>query len=777
MKPSSKNTGCLVDSSGVPIKRIRISLEGFVQGLGFRPFVYRIANKYDLDGWVANSVAGVEIAVEGESDSLERFLEDLETKKPPLSHITNRRIKSEPLRFEKGFSVKESDLHGEKSALILPDIAICPDCLEEIRNPRNRRYRYPFTNCTYCGPRYSIVEAIPYDRGNTTMRHFHMCPECWKEYNNPEDRRFHAQPNACPRCGPKLALLDRSGNSLSIEDDALLTSAEEIRRGRIIALKGLGGFQLLVDARNETAIKELRRRKRRQAKPFAVMFPNADLIAACCSLSRNEMDTLRSPQSPIVLLRKRAGSNGHSLIAESVAPENQYLGAMLPYTPLHVLLMDELEFPVVATSGNLSDEPICIDEDEAIHRLGEIADCFLVHDRAIARPVDDSVARIIDGSPQVLRAARGYAPLTFERRDGTEKLLAVGAHQKNSIAVARGNKITVSQHLGDQDSALSRKLFRQTIDAFLEIYDITPERVISDLHPGYAPSEYAGNMEILLEVRQHHFCHIAACIAENDIELPCLGIAWDGTGLGPDGTIRGSEFIIVDENHFKRVGHIRNFLLPGGDKAVLDTRRSAIGLLYEIYGDEIFELSRIIDPFSFSANEINAFKKILPARLNCSVTSSAGRLFDAVAAILNICHKNHYEGQAGMMLESRALLNPTEDTYPIDIVLKEHCHILDYSEMIREIINDVVSANNIAIIPAKFHNSLVKGIVMIADKIGIRNIALSGGCFQNALLQEKAILALRDSGRNVYIHHRVPPNDGGISFGQAAATKYAKDGN
>jgi len=773
MENLSRDIGDRVERTG-SVRRLHIRLEGFVQGLGFRPFIYRLAHRYSLSGWVANSASGVEIEVEGNKTSLEWFLDDLEMKKPPLSQITKRQIESAaPLR-KGGFVVKESDKRGEKSALILPDIAICPDCLKEIRNPENRRYRYPFTNCTYCGPRYSIIEAIPYDRANTSMREFHMCLECQGEYNNPEDRRFHAQPNACPVCGPKLTLLEGRGKSIAAGDEALKRTAEFMKNGKIIALKGLGGFQLLVDAGNESAVLELRNRKRRQSKPFAVMFPESETVEEYCHLSKSEKELLTSPQAPIVLLRRI----GELPLAESVAPGIQYLGAMLPYTPLHVLLMDELDFPIVATSGNLSDEPICIDEDDAVRRLGEIADYFLVHDRAIVRPVDDSVARIIDGTPQILRAARGFAPIIFDIDGDGEKILAVGAHQKSNIAVSKSNRVFVSQHLGDQDTALSRNLFRETVDTYLEMYDLSPSRVVADLHPGYAPSEYAEDLEIPLETRQHHFCHVAACIAENDIDLPCLGIAWDGTGLGPDGTVWGSEFLLVTGDCWKRVGHIRNFPLPGGDRAVRDTRRSAIGLLYEIYGDEIFELYKVIDRFGFSAGESGALKRILPANLNCVSTSSAGRLFDAVAAILNICYRNDFEGQAGMMLESRAILNPSNEAYPIDVIFSGHCQILEYEVMIKNIIQDILAENQVGSIPSKFHNSLVHGIAAIAERIGIGNIALSGGCFQNAVLQEKAIKILRKNGHRVYLHHRIPPNDGGISFGQAvAAIKYSQNGS
>ncbi len=777
MKSPTGNIVSTKDQSTARIKRLRIRLEGFVQGLGFRPFVYRLAHKYGLSGWVVNSVRGVEIEIEGRSVSVERFLEDLETKKPPLSRISNRNVETISATNESGFSVRKSETRGDKSALILPDIAICPECLNEIRDPNNRRYRYPFTNCTYCGPRYSIIEAIPYDRANTTMRKFRMCPECREEYNDPNDRRFHAQPNACPVCGPKLALLDRKGNTLSVCDDALKAAAEAVRRGEIVALKGLGGFQLLVDARNEMAVRELRKRKRRPFKPLAVMFPGVDEVEADCLVSLHERELLTSVQSPIVLLRKNPDPSSTHSIARAVAPENQYLGAMFPYTPLHILLMDDLGFPIVATSGNLTDEPICIDEEDALKRLRDIADCFLVHDRGIVRPIDDSVARVVDGSPQVLRAARGYAPLILDLRNGNGNILAVGAHQKNNIAIARDKKVFVSQHLGDQDNALARLLFRDTIDTFLEMYDITPERVVTDLHPAYAPSEYAESLEVPLEVQQHHFCHIAACIAENEIELPCLGIIWDGTGLGPDGTIWGGEFLLIDDNGWRRIGHLRNFLLPGGDKAVRDTRRSGIGLLYGIYGDRIFTMNRVLTRFDFSSAELTALTKILPARLNCSVTSSAGRLFDAVAAILGICRENSFEGQAGMMLESRAILNPSAETYPIGIAEKDNCHTLDYSIMIKDMICDIASGNDIDAIPSKFHNSLVYGIVEMANRIGVERIALSGGCFQNGVLQERTLCELSRNGFEVYVHHRVPPNDGGISFGQAvAAIEYTNRG-
>ncbi|HEY3341119.1 MAG TPA: carbamoyltransferase HypF, partial [Anaerolineae bacterium] len=616
------------------IQRLRVVIHGAVQGVGFRPFVYRLAIEMQLPGWVINSSQGVFIEVEGANERLDEFLRRVQAEKPPRSFVQSLESSFlDPVGFT-GFEIRHSEESGVKTALVLPDLATCPDCLHDISDPDNRRYQYPFTNCTNCGPRYSIIDALPYDRPNTSMKAFTLCDDCRAEYENPLDRRFHAQPNACPRCGPHLELWDRAGHVLSAHHDALVQAAEAIRRGQVVAVKGLGGFHLMVDARNDTSVRELRHRKHREEKPLALMAPNLALVKTLCHVSAQEERLLLSPESPIVLLRRQDSSAPHSTgaqgalpaapaLAASVAPPpNPALGVMLPYTPLHHLLMRELGFPIVATSGNLSDEPICIDEHEALQRLQDIADLFLVHNRPIVRHVDDSIVRVVLGREMVQRRARGYAPLpvairTKENDSRKEigdsqspisnlqshvsptlespSILAVGAHLKNNVAINVGQNVFISQHIGDLETPQAFDAFRRVIADLSKLYDFHPTTIACDLHPDYMSTHYARELAAQSDpplpviAVQHHFAHIASCMAENDISGRALGVAWDGTGYGADGTIWGGEFLLTQTpGTFTRVGHLRTFRLPGGDKAVREPRRIALGLLYELFGDATF---------------------------------------------------------------------------------------------------------------------------------------------------------------------------------------------
>jgi len=584
------------------IKALQINIEGAVQGVGFRPFVYRLAQRFNLKGQVNNSSAGVEIIVEGVAKSLDEFAVCLKNEKPPLAIIDKFNIKEIATADYQGFTIVHSDSSGTKNALMLPDIATCPDCLREIFDPNNRRYQYPFTNCTNCGPRYSIIEALPYDRSYTTMKAFTMCPACRKEYENPADRRFHAQPNACPICGPQLELRDNKGILLAERYDALLLAAQALKDGRIVALKGIGGFQLLVDARNDEAVKELRFKKGREEKPFAVMYQSLERAKAICEISDIETELLGSYMSPITLLKLLPDIK--SEISSAIAPGNPYLGVMLPYTPLHHLLMQSLDFPVVATSGNLSDEPICIDNNEALTNLSGIADLFLIHNRPIVRHVDDSVAREIAGKVSVTRRARGYAPLPILLANTKKSILAVGAHLKNSAAISFASKVFITQHIGDLDNDKAYTAFTKSIDSLANVYEFKPVLVVSDKHPDYLSSKYADKLGIEKKQIQHHAAHIYSCMAENEIKPPVLGVAWDGTGLGDDGTIWGGEFFVIGGSDYKRAAHFRTFNLPGGDQAIKEPRRTAIALLYAIYGEKAFALDTLEPIKSFSDNEM-----------------------------------------------------------------------------------------------------------------------------------------------------------------------------
>lgn len=571
-------------------QRLHINIQGAVQGVGFRPFIYRLATELGLVGWVNNSAEGVVIEVEGIQVQLHTFMLRIEQDKPLISLINSLESTFLAPIGDKKFEIRAST-GGEMTALILPDLATCSDCRREIFTPGDRRYLYPFTNCTNCGPRFSIIEGLPYDRPNTTMKKFQMCEACQAEYENPLHRRFHAQPNACSKCGPHLELWNRDGKVLVSDRAALTKTAEEIRQGKIIAVKGLGGFHLVVDARNQKAIKRLRHYKLRAAKPFALMYPSLELVKSHCEVTDLAERLLLSPQAPIVLLCRKLDAKG--AIAPTIAPGNPYLGVMLPYTALHHLLMAELGFPIVATSGNISDEPICIDEYQALQRLGSTADFFLVHNRPIACPVDDSVVRVIMGREMVLRRARGYAPLPIPV-NAQAKILAVGAQVKNAIAVSVNKQVFVSQHIGDLETVPAFEAFKDAITFFEELYELQPIAIACDAHPDYYSTQFAQKSGLTVIPVQHHYAHVLSCMAENalietDNSKTVLGIAWDGTGYGLNGTIWGGEFLQIKslqslasntEIPFQRVAHLRTFRLLGGEKAIKEPRRVAISLLF-----------------------------------------------------------------------------------------------------------------------------------------------------------------------------------------------------
>jgi len=726
--------------------------------VGFRPFIYRLATELGLKGWVLNSAQGVFIEVEGEPQTLRQFVWRVETDKPPRAFIQSlEQSVLDPVGYTT-FEIRHSEEGGEKSALILPDIATCADCLRELFDPGDRRYLYPFTNCTNCGPRYSIIEALPYDRPNTTMKAFRMCPKCREEYENPLDRRFHAQPNACPECGPHLELWDEKGICLAQHHEALLRAVEAIREGRIVAIKGLGGFHLVVDACNDSAVRRLRERKRREEKPFALMYPSLQTVKAHCEVNEVEERVLRSPESPIVLLRRKDGE----AVAPSVTPNNPYLGVMLPYTPLHHLLMRELGFPIVATSGNLSDEPICTDEREALHRLAGIADLFLVHNRPIARHVDDSVVRVLLGRELVLRRARGYAPLPVLVKEPLPPLLAVGAHLKNTVALSVGRQVFISQHIGDLETPQALEAFHRVIADVKELWEHQPQAVACDRHPDYLSTQAAHDMGLPVVPVQHHLAHILSCMAENELETPVFGISWDGTGYGTDSTIWGGEFLMVREGSWERFAHLRPFRLPGGDRAIKEPRRSALGVLYELLGDDAFDLLQGV----FPPSERRLLEQMLRQGVNTPRTTSAGRLFDAVASLLGLRQVVHFEGQAAMELEFLTHGTPTDEVYPFSLSGRALPHVLDWSAMIEAILQDVRQGTPRPLIATRFHNTLVEMMVGVARAAGIERVALSGGCFQNAYLTERAVRRLREEGFRPYWHQRVPPNDGGIALGQ-----------
>jgi hydrogenase maturation protein HypF len=756
---------------GTGFQRLRVFVRGAVQGVGFRPFIYRLAAERNLTGWVRNSSQGVSVEVEGDKNELRRFLVSIDTEKPPRSSILSMESSYlEPAGFA-GFEIRESDRSGSKTTIVLPDISTCENCLAEILDPDDRRYRYPFTNCTNCGPRYSIIEALPYDRPNTTMKAFKMCPTCSAEYNDPVNRRFHAQPNACPECGPKLALWSTDGSVLAERNDALLAASDSIRHGEIVAVKGLGGFHLMVDASNDAAVNELRRRKHREEKPLALMFPSLEAAAGACEASDLERRALSSPERPIVILKARAGNAG---VSSKIAPNNPYLGCMLPYTPLHHLLMQELGFPIVATSGNLSDEPICYDESEALSRLRGIADLFLVHDRPIARHVDDSIVRVMAGREAVMRRARGFAPLPIPFQQNGGSILAVGAHLKNTIAASAGGQSFISQHIGDLETPQAFAAFKSVIGSLKGLYEMAPTVVACDKHPDYVSTRFSRDCELPRIEVQHHFAHVLSCMAENEIESPVLGVAWDGTGIGDDGTIWGGEFLRVDRNGFERTAHFRAFPLPGGEKAVREPRRSALGAIYETIGDRVFDMSELDPVRAFNSPELGLIRSMLAKEINSPITSSVGRLFDAVASIIGLRQFAGFEGQAAMELEFSIGALRSDESYQFEVRLNdEGPAIVDWGKAIAAIMADIESGASRALIAARFHNMLAETVVRIASLAGLDRVALSGGCFQNKYLLERVIERLCEEGFRPFWHQRVPTNDGGISLGQTLAAARA----
>lgn len=722
--------------------RLRIRITGAVQGVGFRPHVYRLAVSAGLAGFVQNSIQGVCIEAEG-PPRVVRWLEQRLRESPPPNSFVHSFVTEEiPEQGHQPFEVQASDPSGEPAAFLSPDLAICPACLDDIRNSGNRRYRYAFTTCTHCGPRYSIIEGLPYDRPQTSMRSFRLCPECETEYRDPRDRRFHAQTNCCPQCGPQLALWAASGRILSTRHEALLAAAKALRDGRIVAIKGIGGFHLCCNAKDASSIRLLRQRKRRPTKPFAVMTsawrvrPEADRL-------------LRSPQAPIVLIEHRG------LLPEEIAPGNPFLGLMSPYSPLHVLLLDEFQGPIVATSGNLTDEPLCIDEHEALQRLQGIADLFLVHDRPILRPVDDSIVRFIDGQAVLLRRARGYAPLPLEAPIDLPPMLATGAHLKNTVAFSSNRLVFLSQHLGDLETLPALENLTRTLDDLRRTYQLQPELVACDLHPDYGSTRAAHSLGLPVDPVQHHEAHVFSGVLEHKIEGPLLGVAWDGTGYGPDTCIWGGEFLILRDRRITRAAHLRPFRLPGGDQAIREPRRSLLGLAHAMGRPGLAK------PL-FEGHQYDVLQQMLVTGLNSPLTTSAGRLFDAASALLGLCPTSTFEGEAAMQLEFAARR-------------AEPCPLpppsLDWRPLVE------ILANQTYPVPARaaaFHHALAELILQQARQAQIEQVLLTGGCFQNALLTELAAARLRDAGFTVFTHRLIPPNDGGIAAGQILAAAFRR---
>lgn len=734
-------------------ERHRLEIAGAVQGVGFRPLVYRVACEFGLAGWARNSLAGLMVEIEGAPDACAGFQREIRDNPPPNASVHNIRTTRLPVEGAVDFVIRDSEIEPSGAATeILPDLATCADCVREIFDPANRRFHYPFTNCTQCGPRFSIVGSLPWDRERTTMRGFEMCPACRAEFGSPGDRRFHAQPNACPECGPQLAFTDEFGRVLAERDEALESAARAIEAGRIVALKGIGGFQLFADARSAAAVETLRARKHRPAKPFALMLPNLEAVRAHCELSALEESLLTSARAPIVILRRLPGDE----LPPILAPGNPSLGVMLPYSPLHHLLTRRIGFPIVATSGNLSDEPLCIENDEAFRRLRGIADAFLIHDRPIARPVDDSVVRAAAGRELILRVARGYAP--FSLGSALTPVLAVGGDQKAALAVSGPFGIRCGQHIGDLETEAALQAFVAQTRDFPELCGVLPGAVACDLHPGYHGARLAAEIGLPVVRVQHHHAHIAACLAEHDIGDEVLGVSWDGSGFGPDETIWGGEFLLATQADFERFAWLRPFPLPGGELSIRQPRYAALGLLHEagvaVRGTPLAA--------AFTEEELAVARTQLERRIRTPLTSSAGRLFDAVAALAGLRWRNDFEAQAAMELEFAAGPDGSGFT-PFEPRNK----ILDWEPAIRAVLAESNREVPVPTMAARFILAMSDAIVLVAHAAGKKTVVLSGGCFQNIRLLETTVARLREAGFTPVWPQLLPPNDGGLALGQA----------
>ena len=745
----------------------KIQVRGIVQGVGFRPFIYAQAAQNHLTGWVRNTSSGVEIEINGSPDGVSAFLSALRDNPPPLARIDSLETFPTSPDSYTSFEIIASQPQEGDFLPISPDVAICPDCQRELFDPRDRRYRYPFINCTNCGPRFTIIQDIPYDRPKTTMSAFPMCPDCLEEYQNPLNRRFHAQPVACPECGPQI-WFEAGGERLGEREEALQIARHLLQGGKIIAVKGLGGFHLACDATNPAAVAELRRRKQRSEKAFALMAFDLPAVQRHCVVSEEEQELLLSHQAPIVLLERKPTSN----IAPEAAVRQHTLGFMLPYTPLHLLLLEPAPgFPevLVMTSGNISEEPIAYRDDDSRQQLTGLADGFLLHDRPIHMRVDDSVARVIDGEPYPVRRSRGYAPDPIRLPEEIPSILAAGAELKNTFCLTRGNYAFLSHHIGDLENYETLRSFEEGIAHFQKLFRIRPEIIACDLHPDYLASRYAhqlaGQTGLPLVEVQHHHAHLAACLAEHGFKRDetAVGLCFDGTGLGTDGAVWGGEVLFGGYASYQRFYHLKYVPLPGGDLAVRKPARMALSHLWAAGLEWEPELPAVQ---ALCGDEQTVIKTQLTRQINAPLTSSMGRLFDAAAALIGVRPSITYEGQAAIEME--AMADPAETGYYEFSIQGE---VIDPAPVFSALISDWFKGVSPAILSARFHNSVAGLCVRLCRSIrintGIQTVALSGGVWQNRLLLEQVIRRLEDKDFTVLVHRQVPTNDGGIALGQA----------
>jgi hydrogenase maturation protein HypF len=757
------------------LKAQKIYIEGIVQGVGFRPFIFKLANEFNLKGYIYNDTNGVYIEVEGEEDAVNEFIKEIPKKAPPLSLIEKIVCEPSEVKGYKEFFIEKSKEGEEKFVLISPDVSTCEDCLRELFDPADRRFRYPFINCTNCGPRFTIIIDVPYDRPKTTMSVFKMCDKCEHEYHDPSNRRFHAQPNACPVCGPQIKLLDKNLNEVNC-DDVIKETSKILRDGFIVAIKGLGGYHLACDALNNDAVSELRRRKMRIEKPFAIMIPSVEWLDKICEYDESEVKLLTSIQRPIVLIKKKKDCP----IAYEVAPRNSYLGVMLPYTPLHHLLLKEVNIPLVMTSGNLTEEPIAYKDDDAFERLRNIADFFLVHNREVHIRCDDSVAAVISGKPTMIRRSRGYVPypirIPFEAK---EHVLAVGGHLKNTFCFLKRRYAFLSHHIGDLENWATLKSLIEGVEHFKKLFDLNPQILAYDMHPEYLSTKYALELDIPIKVPvQHHHAHVVSCMAENNLSEPVIGVAFDGTGLGIDGKIWGGEFLIAELSKFERFAHFEYVPLPGGEVSIKEPWRMAVSYLYHTFGHDFvnIEIPFVKNLVEERENKLKILLQVIDKKINSPFTSAVGRLFDAISALCQVRLNVNYEAQAAM--EFQMLADEKEDgSYWFEINDSSKPLVVNFKPCIEQIVEDLANGVSIHKISGKFHNTIANIICEVSRRAkaetGLNKVVLSGGVFQNSLLVEKTVLKLTKLGFEVYTHSKVPPNDGGLSLGQAVVALFS----
>ncbi len=768
------------------IARYLITVKGIVQGVGFRPFVYGLAKSHSLRGAVRNNPKGVDIDVEGELKSLRKFVDELKQNAPPLARIEEVAVQTAAPEGYAEFIIKDTETNTDKDLMVAVDSAVCEDCLQELFDENDRRFRYPFINCTNCGPRFTIIKDVPYDRELTTMKAFPMCPECLQEYHDPDSRRFHAQPNACAACGPRVVLRDSSGGLID-KESPIKKAAELLSENNIIAVKGLGGYHLACNALSKEAVSSLRERKVREDKPFAVMVKDASQAGLYCQISNDERLLLESPARPIVLLRKKV-----SLLAEETAPGNAFLGMMLPYTPLHYLLFEQVDFPLVMTSGNLSDEPIAFEDKDAFLRLGEIAEYFLTHNRVISHRCDDSVTRVYRKNEYPTRRSRGYAPAPIKISESHIPVLAVGGEQKNTFCLTRGSYAFVSHHIGDLENLETLMAFEKEIKLYKRLFNIEPEIVAYDFHPEYLSTKYAFELKGIPQTGvQHHHAHTVSCMAEHSLKGRVIGVCFDGTGFGPDGSIWGGEFLLASLKDFKRIGHLRYVPMPGGARAVKEPWRMAAGYLHSRFGSSWRQVSGISFLKEKNGMLLDTLGDMMDKWLNCPPTSSMGRLFDAAAALLGIRQEVNYEGQAAVEMEQLAVqylyhrkhMKSNEHIKSIQhmekgirgyrFALEEKLNTweIDTRHLIDDIIRELSGGIPLGEIAYRFHLTITEMVISTCrtarNVYGENRVTLSGGVFQNMLLLDMVHRGLEENGFEVFIHRIVPANDGGISLGQA----------